>query len=158
METICRWHPGGHKEGPDCWVHWPSECRGWDRKYQIHYEEESNGTIPFLYLLFRRQPDGAVSTEVYRKPTHTDQYLHFRSHHPINHKTGVVRTLMDRKDTMASTENDKNKEELHIRTALQKCGYLNWIFEKVNRISEIKNWEPRRQIKRAHLTKAMVDW
>jgi len=46
---------------------------------------------------------------------------------------------MDRKDTMASTENDKNKEELHIRTALQKCGYLNWIFEKVNRISEIKN-------------------
>ena len=81
------------------------------------YKEESNGTIPFLDLLFRRQPDGAGSTEVYQKPTHTDQYLHFRSHHPINHKTGVVRTLMDRKDTMASTENDKNNEELHIRTA-----------------------------------------
>jgi len=26
---------------------------------------------------------------------------------------------------------DKNKEELHIRTALQNCGYPNWIFEKV---------------------------
>jgi len=81
------------------------------------YEEESNGIIPFLDLLFRRQPDGALSTKVYRKPTHTDQYLHFRSHHPINHKTGVVRTLMDRKETLVSTENDKNKEELQIRTA-----------------------------------------
>jgi len=83
------------------------------------YEEESNGKTPFLDLLFRRQPDGAVSTEVYRKPMHTDQYLHFRSHHPINHKTGVMRTLMDRKDTLVSTENDKNKEELglQIRTA-----------------------------------------
>jgi len=95
------------------------------------YEEESNGTIPFLDLLFRSQPDRAVSTEVYRKPMHIDQYLHFRSHHPINHKTGVVRTLMDRKDTLVSTENDKNKEELHIRTALQKCGYRKWISEKV---------------------------
>ena len=28
------------------------------------YEEESNGTIPFLDLLFRRQPDGAVSTSI----------------------------------------------------------------------------------------------
>jgi len=38
---------------------------------------------------------------------------------------------MDRKDTLVSTENNKNKEELHIRTALQKCGYPKWIFEKV---------------------------
>ena len=38
---------------------------------------------------------------------------------------------MDRKNTLVSTENDKNKEELHIRTALQNCGYPNWIFEKV---------------------------
>ena len=38
---------------------------------------------------------------------------------------------MDRKDTLVSTENDKDKEELHIRTVLQKCGYPKWIFEKV---------------------------
>ena len=88
------------------------------------YKEESNGTIPFLDLLFRRQPNGAVSTKVYWKRTQADQYLHFRSHHPISHKTGVVRTLMDRKDTLVSTENDKNKEELHIRTALYQIRSL----------------------------------
>ena len=38
---------------------------------------------------------------------------------------------MDRKDTLVSRENDKNKEELHTRTALQKCGYPKWIFKKV---------------------------
>ena len=35
------------------------------------------------------------------------------------------------KDTLVSTEKDKDKEKLHIRTALQKCGYPKWIFEKV---------------------------
>jgi len=61
------------------------------------YEEESNGVILFLDLLINRQPDKTVKIQVYCKPTHTDQYLHFRSHHPIHHKSGVVRTLMDRK-------------------------------------------------------------
>ena len=120
------------------------------------YEEESNGTTPFLDLLLRHQPDGAVSTQVYRKPTHTDQYLYFRLHHPINHKTGVLRTLMDRKNTSVSAENDKNKEELHIRTALQNCGYPNLIFETVKQDQqnkELKARRPERQARRAHLTK-----
>ena len=31
------------------------------------YEEESNGTLPFLDLLIRRHADGAVSTQVFRQ-------------------------------------------------------------------------------------------
>ena len=38
---------------------------------------------------------------------------------------------MDRKDTLVSTEDDKDREELHIRNALKSCGYPKWIFEKV---------------------------
>jgi len=38
---------------------------------------------------------------------------------------------MDRKNTLVSLENDKNKEELHITTALEKCGCPKWIFEKM---------------------------
>jgi len=77
-------------------------------------------------LLINRQSDKTVKIQVYRKPTHTDQYLHFQSHHPIHHKSGVVRTLMDRKDTLVSTEDDKDREELHIRNALKSCGYDEW--------------------------------
>jgi len=38
---------------------------------------------------------------------------------------------MDRKDTLVSTDDDKDREELHIRNALKSCGYPKWIFDKV---------------------------
>jgi len=56
---------------------------------------------------------------------------------------------MDRKNTLASTENDKNKEELHIRTALQKCGYPKWIFEKVKRDQRNKELRARKTNKKS---------
>ena len=83
-----------------------------------------------MHIQFSHRPTVSALTSK-RKPTHTDQYLHFQSHHPIHHKSGVVRTLMDRKDTLASTEDDKDREELHIRNVLKSCGYPKWIFDKV---------------------------
>jgi len=35
----------------------------------------------------------SVTTSVYRKPTHTNQYLPFDLHHPVAHKASVLRTL-----------------------------------------------------------------
>ena len=43
-------------------------------------EEESNGELAFLDLLLKRK-NGKISVLVYRKPTHTDQYLYYGSHH-----------------------------------------------------------------------------
>ena len=43
-------------------------------------EEESNGELAFLDTLLKRN-NGEISVLVYRKPTHTDQYLHYSSHH-----------------------------------------------------------------------------
>jgi len=56
---------------------------------------------------------------------------------------------MDRKDTLVSRENDKNKEELHIRTALQKCGYPKWIFEKVKQDQRNKELIAKKTNKRS---------
>ncbi|XP_072014865.1 uncharacterized protein [Amphiura filiformis] len=58
------------------------------------YAEEKEGNIPFLDALIVRRDDGSIKLLVYRKATNTDQYLNFRSHHPLH--LGVVRTLMDR--------------------------------------------------------------
>ena len=43
-------------------------------------EQEEDGTLPFLDMLLRRREDGSLNISVYRKPMHTDQYLHFESH------------------------------------------------------------------------------
>ena len=41
---------------------------------------ESNGELAFLDTLLKRN-NREISVLVYRKPTHTDQYLHYSSHH-----------------------------------------------------------------------------
>ena len=56
---------------------------------------------------------------------------------------------MDRKDTLVSMENDKDKEELHIRTALQKCGYPKWIFEKVKQDQRNKELRAKKTNKKS---------
>ena len=43
-------------------------------------KEESNGELAFLDTLLK-QNNGEISVLVYRKPTHTDQYLNYSSHH-----------------------------------------------------------------------------
>ena len=62
-------------------------------------EEESDGQLAFLDVLLCREDDGTISTSVYRKATHTNQYLSFRSHHPTAHKVAVVRTLLSHRLT-----------------------------------------------------------
>ena len=43
-------------------------------------ERMKDQTIPVLDTLIRVQADGSLEFNVYRKPTHTDQYLQFDSH------------------------------------------------------------------------------
>ena len=55
------------------------------------YEEESEGSLPFLDTLMVQKEDGTIKFLVYRKKTHTDQYLNFSSHHPLHQKLGVIK-------------------------------------------------------------------
>ena len=58
-------------------------------------ELEEGGSIPFLDTRVTRKVDGKLDVTVYRKPTHTERYLHFSSHHPTHVKKGLVRCLYD---------------------------------------------------------------
>jgi hypothetical protein len=89
-------------------------------------EEEVNRSIPFLDTCIIVRENQSIKTTVYRKQTHTDQYLHFSSHHPCHQKLGVVRTLMHRCHTIISEESDKQEERDHLSHALKICGYPNW--------------------------------
>ena len=97
-------------------------------------EEEQNRQIPFLDVRLIVQPDGSIRLKIYRKTTHTDQYLMFDSHHPLEHKLSVVRTLLTRNETIVTDAEDRKEEEKHIQLVISTFpGYSMTKLEDVKR-------------------------
>ena len=71
-----------------------------------------------------------MKVKVFRKATHTDQYLNFQSYQPLQHKLAVVRTLCHRANTIISTEEDKEEENRHFTSTLRECGHPKWTIDQ----------------------------
>ena len=67
---------------------------------------------------------------MYRKPTHTDQYLNFHSNHPVQHKLGVIRTLYDRAVAVVTDPTDREVELDYVDNALRHCDYPKWALKQ----------------------------
>ena len=76
--------------------------------------ENDDCTLPFLDIQLVHNSDGTISTSVYRKPTHTDRYLDFSSHHPLTHKMSVVKTLFSRAHSLSSSAVNVQEEHKKI--------------------------------------------
>ena len=85
----------------------------------------------FLDMLITPDEDGRLNTTAYRKLTHTDQYLHWDSHHAITSKYSVIGTLYHRARTACSNPSQLQKEEKHLFKSLRKCKYPNWVLNRV---------------------------
>ena len=77
-------------------------------------EEESNGELAFLDTLLKRN-NGEISVLVYRKPTHTDQYLHYSSHQQTSCQESVVSSLFNREYSIITNKDDLHKENARIK-------------------------------------------
>ncbi|XP_067685323.1 uncharacterized protein [Haliotis asinina] len=57
-------------------------------------ETENDNKLTFLDVFVSRDPcNKKTKTTLYRKPTHSDKYIHFNSNHPPKTKSGVISTL-----------------------------------------------------------------
>ena len=93
-------------------------------------EEESNGELVFLDTLLK-QNNGEISVLVYRKPTHTDQYLHYSSNHRTSCKKSVVFSLFNRAYSIITNKDDLHKENTRIKQVLKENGYQESINSKI---------------------------
>jgi len=87
---------------------------------------------------------GNIKLLVYRKKTHTDQYLNFVSHHPLHQKLGVIRTLLNRCENVVTEEEDRRQEVEHITSALKKCSYPAWSIRKAKK--DIKKASQKKRV------------
>ena len=92
---------------------------------------QANGAIPFLDTLVTPLADNSFSFQVYQKPTHTEQYLQWESHHSLSSKYSVIGTLTHRAKVVSTTPELLKDELKHLREALGKCKYPNWAISRV---------------------------
>ena len=82
-----------------------------DQHVQFTAEDQrGDGAMPFLDILVTPGRDGSFSTSEYRKPTHTDLYLQWDSHHTLKSKHNVIGTLQHRAQTICSNPQLLHKE------------------------------------------------
>ena len=86
-------------------------------------EKETNGSLPFLDVQVKKCME-SLDTFVNRKPTHTDRYLHFTSHHHPRVKPGIALCLKDRAEKICEPNSSSlEKEKEHLEGVLQANGY-----------------------------------
>lgn len=64
------------------------------------------------------QFNGSLSFDVYRKPTHTNQYIPFNSHQPLSHKLSTTHALTRHAALIPSMEALKKAKMDRVKEAL----------------------------------------
>ena len=96
-------------------------------------DNKEDGAIPFLDTTVKPEADGKLSIIVYRKPTNTDQYLQWDSHHHLSAKYSVIYTLTHRAKTVCNKPELLQKEMEHLRKALTHWKYPKWALKEVEK-------------------------
>ena len=84
----------------------------------IRHEDREWQQVRLPWPAVSREPDGRLTTCVYRKPKYTDQYLAYDSHHPQSVKRGIVKCLYDRAKRTVTKPSVISKEKKHLSSVL----------------------------------------
>ena len=117
------------------WQHGDNELARFQRhlnqqspSIQFTIEREKEGRIAFLDVLVSKDGD-RLSTTVYRKPTHTDRYIPFQSHHPPRVLTGVMREMQNRA-LQVCDDTSRPAEMQHLEEVFTANGFPEQLVKK----------------------------
>ena len=93
-------------------------------------EEKRDRSLPFTDIGFSREEYRQVVGQVYRKPTHTNRYVQFTSHHPTSVKSGFIDCLVQGATIVSSNDELFKKQLDKIREAMEQNNYPKHFVEK----------------------------
>ena len=116
-DTFVIWPHGKQKLGE-----FLNHLNGIHKNIQFTMEIEEAGHLQFLDIDIYRKPDGSLGHKVYRKPTHTNQYLHRNSHHHPANKKSVLSSLIHRAKALCD-QDSLTQELVFLITVFKGNGY-----------------------------------
>jgi hypothetical protein len=93
------------------------------------YELEKNNQLAFLDLLLTRNVK--ISYDVYRKPTHTNNYIHHDSFVHDSHKLGAFHALVHRLVNIPLSKDNYFKELINIKRIASQNGFKESIIDNL---------------------------
>ena len=102
-------------------------------------ETEKDNKLAFLDTAVLREPDGRLTTSVYRKPTRTDQYLAYDSHQPQSVKRGIVKCLYKRTKCLVTKPSVISEEKKYLSSVLVSNGYPFSFLKKLTKTGKQNN-------------------
>ena len=106
--------------------------------------EHSLKELLFLDILIKNV-NGKIITYIYHKPTHSQQYLHFRSNHPKNCINSFLYTLARRIHTVITYKDLKKHPLKKLHATLHQRGYPTTL---INKGLELAEKVPQRELKK----------
>lgn len=98
-------------------------------KLQFTIERESNNSIAFLDILLIRSNNNTIKTDWYQKPTFSERFLNYNSHHSFKQKLNIIHNLKNRALRLSHAD-FHNKNLLKIKSFLLKNDYPHRLIKR----------------------------
>ena len=136
-DTFIIW-PHGEEELNKFLTHLNSQ----HRRIRFTMEKERDGKLSFLDVMIKRKGNGRRGHAVYRKATHTNQYLNATSHHHPAQKASVVTSLLHRAFTVSDADSLDPEKKL-LTSALHKNGYNpRMVLKRAEKVAQLHSRPP----------------
>ena len=124
-------------------------CPSISYSFSVHWSEKYCQQWEPLRILQTSSPSSSpspISTSVYWKKTHMDQYLQFSSYHRLAHEQVVIRTLFTRKSRLSSFLVHRSAEERYVVKTLIENQYPSHLIRRHHALGRQKHDNAKKRL------------